>query len=135
MHQLTVMDELVADGITVVLFVAVTVCGPEVPKYIWVVNVPPTKGPVAVMIVDPVSELVSVTESVLLTRWNVASTALTVTVTGSLMLTAVGVPVLPVRVLGALTSPGSNTCNWVATRLIRRKNTALPAGNSLLEMT
>src|ERR1017187_5741821 len=67
-----------------------------------------------------------------LTLFQVASTAFTVTVTKSPEVAAVGVPPLPVRVLGALVSPGSNTCSWVKVRLMRRKNAILPAGISLL---
>src|ERR1019366_8119493 len=68
-----------------------------------------------------------------LTLFQVASTAFTVTVTGAPPeVAAVGVPPLPVRVLGALVSPGSNTCSWVKVRLMRRKNAMLPAGISLL---
>src|SRR5674476_1074815 len=67
-----------------------------------------------------------------LTLFQVASTAFTVTVTKSPEVAAVGVPPLPVRVLGALVSPGSNTCSCVNTRLMRRKNAVLPTGISLL---
>src|ERR1035437_9697874 len=67
-----------------------------------------------------------------LTLFQVASTAFTVTVTKSPEVAAVGVPPLPVRVLGALVSPGSNTCSWVKVRLMRRKHAVLPTGISLL---
>src|ERR1035437_1264594 len=67
-----------------------------------------------------------------LTMFQVASTAFTVTVSKSPEFIAVGIPPLPVRVLGALVSPGSNTCSWVKVRLMRRKNAMLPAGISLL---
>ena len=43
-----------------------------------------------------------------------ASTALTVAATGLPAVDAVGVPVLPVAVPGAATSPASRTCSWVA---------------------
>ena len=48
------------------------------------------------------------------TRFQLSSTALTVTATELPALTAVGVPVFPVTVPGAAVSPGSSTCSFVA---------------------
>ena len=48
------------------------------------------------------------------TRFQLASTALTVTLTGAPAVTPVGVPVLPVTVPGAAVSPGSSTWSFVA---------------------
>src|SRR5438477_153138 len=49
---------------------------------------------------------------VLLTRFQLASTALTVTVNGVPAVWAVGVPVLPVAVPGAAVSPGNRICRF-----------------------
>src|SRR5262249_19081870 len=48
-----------------------------------------------------------------LTRFQAASTARTVTVNGAPAVRAVGVPVLPVVVPGAVVSPGTSNCNCV----------------------
>ena len=48
------------------------------------------------------------------TRFQLASTALTVTVTGEPAVWVSGVPVLPVVVPGAAVSPGIRTCNFEA---------------------
>ena len=57
---------------------------------------------------------VIVTVWVLLTRFQLASTALTVTVTGEPAVCVVGVPVLPLTVPGAAVSPGIKTCSLAA---------------------
>src|SRR5260221_9099088 len=56
---------------------------------------------------DEVNPTVSV---IVLTRFQLASTALTVTLNGVSDVSAVGVPVLPVEVPGDAVSPGTN--NW-----------------------
>src|SRR5437762_1138463 len=48
----------------------------------------------------------------LLTKFQFASTALTVTLKAAPAVCAVGVPVLPVTVPGAAVSPGTNNCNF-----------------------
>src|SRR2546427_106731 len=53
------------------------------------------------------------TVSVLLTTFQFASTALTVTVKAVPAVCAVGVPVLPLAVPGAAVSPGISTCSFV----------------------
>src|SRR2546426_316983 len=50
---------------------------------------------------------------VLLTAFQLASTALTVTLKAVPALCAVGVPVLPVALPGAAVSPGTSTCSFV----------------------
>src|SRR5712691_6814361 len=58
---------------------------------------------------DEVNPTVSVTEP---TRFQLASTALTVTLNGASAVSAVGVPVLPVAVPGEAVSPGINSCSF-----------------------
>src|SRR5690242_15943102 len=57
---------------------------------------------------EDVSAKVSLTE---LTKFQFASTAFTVTLKAVPAVCAVGVPVLPVLVPGALVSPGANNCS------------------------
>ena len=59
-------------------------------------------------------EVTAIVSVMVLIRFQLASTALTVTVTAVPAVCAVGVPVLPVRVPGAAVSPGINTWSWVA---------------------
>ena len=58
---------------------------------------------------DEVNPTVSVTEP---TRFQLASTALTVTLNGASDVSAVGVPVLPVEVPGDAVSPGTNSWSF-----------------------
>src|SRR5438128_1385419 len=52
------------------------------------------------------------TVSFVLTRFQLASTLLTVTLNPVPAVCAVGVPVLPMAVAGAAVSPGANNCNF-----------------------
>ena len=108
------MDELVAAGMFVlVVSVAVIVHVPESFRYkAEVVNVPPTKPESAGKVAPPSVE-VKLMVSVEFTMLKVLSTALMVTLTCEPAGTGVGVPTFPVRVFGALVSPGNKTCNWV----------------------
>ena len=65
-------------------------------------------GSVALLSLE-VSPTVSVT---LVTRFQSASTARTVTLKELPAVSAVGVPILPVAVPGAAVSPGANSCNF-----------------------
>ena len=60
------------------------------------------------------SVVVTPTMWVLLTTFQFASTALTVTLKEAPAVCALGVPVLPLAVPGAAVSPGSNSCNFAA---------------------
>src|SRR5438477_8498244 len=59
-----------------------------------------------------VSVVVMPTVSVLLTRFQFASTALTVTLKAVPVICAAGVPVLPVALPGAAVSPGASSCSF-----------------------
>ena len=121
--------------------VAVTVCGPGVEKYQANCAMPLTM----VALVEPFSTcpplsvevrvIVSVTPPTEL-KWE--STAKTVTVAPPCVpdcrSTGVGVPVIPVAVLGALVSPGNKMRSWLKLRWIRVKNSELVPVKSLLEI-
>jgi hypothetical protein len=58
--------------------------------------------------------LIAIVWVTVLTKFQLASTALTVTVTAAPAVCAEGEPVLPVVVPAAAVSPGINTCNFAA---------------------
>ena len=58
-------------------------------------------------------ELIPTLSVVVLTIFQLASTALTVTLKAVSGDWTLGVPVLPLAVPGAAVSPGANTCNWM----------------------
>ena len=96
-----------------VIFVAVTVRVPEVLKVTAKVCVPPAKGALAgklALVSDEVRPTVSVT---LVTRFQLASTPLTVTLKAVPAVCAVGAPLLPVALPGEALSPGARTCSLV----------------------
>src|SRR5206468_3998931 len=112
---LTVMEGLVLAVLPPsVMSVAVMVAVPTVLRVTLKVCVPALSaaltGSVA-LLSEEVMPAVSVT---VLTRFQLASTALTVTVNAVPAAWAVGVPVLPVAVPGAAVSPGTN--NWSFTK-------------------
>ena len=59
-------------------------------------------------------DVIAIVWLTVLTRFQLASTALTVTLTAVPTICVVGVPVLPVEVPGAAVSPGIDTCNLLA---------------------
>src|SRR5438034_987996 len=91
---------------------AVTVLLPAVLKIRLKLCVPATKAALAgstALASEEASPTMSLTVVIV---FQLASTALTVTLKALLALCAVGVPVLPVAVPGAGVSPGANTCNF-----------------------
>src|SRR5438034_1072346 len=92
--------------------VAVIVKLPAVLRVIWGLSVPAINavlaGRVALASVD-VTPTVCVTVG---TRFQLASTALTVRLNGVVAIWALGVPVLPVAVPGAALSPGTSSCSF-----------------------
>src|SRR5437867_4993452 len=93
---------------------AVSVRLPAVLKVTLKLFVPETRaaltGKVALESEDEVIPTVSVT---FVSKFQFASTALTVTLKAVPAICAVGVPVLPVAVPGAAVSPGAKSCNFV----------------------
>src|SRR5438034_1434533 len=109
---LAVIDGLVlAVLVPSVISVDVTVQLPALLKVRAKVLVPADNGALAGL-VSFGSVAVMPTVWVLLTRFQHAATALTVTLKALLALCAVGMPVLPVLLPGAALSPGANTCNF-----------------------
>src|ERR1043166_1275461 len=89
---------------------AVTVKLPLVPKGRLKSLVPATRAASAGRMAARALEEMSTMSPTELTRFQLASTALTVTLTGLPVVCAEGVPVLPVVVPGAAGSPGTNNC-------------------------
>lgn len=122
-----------------VISVAVMVAVPAVLSVTLNVCVPPLSaalaGKVALLSLE-----VMPTVSVALTRFQFASTALTVTLNAAPAVRAVGVPVLPDGVPGAAVSPGINSCSFangpattvVTTRLEAAEPSLLEAFGSLV---
>jgi hypothetical protein len=105
------MDGLVlAVLVPSVMSVAVTVQLPAVLRVTAKVPVPADIAALAGW-VSFGSEVVMPTVWVLLTRFQLASTARTVTLKAVPALCALGVPVLPVAVPGAAVSPGTSSCS------------------------
>src|SRR5437899_12465503 len=91
---------------------AVTVALPAVFRVTLRVFVPLTRAELAGKLALASLELIA-TVSLVLTTFQLASTALTVTLKAVPAVCAVGVPVLPLAVPGAALSPGSSSCNLV----------------------
>src|SRR5439155_25783113 len=108
----TVIDALVlAVLLPSEVSLAVTVCEPVVLSVTLAVLVPADNAPLAGSVAAESLEVMP-TVCVLLTRFQFASTALTVALNAVPAGWAVGVPVLPVAVPGAAVSPGTSTCNF-----------------------
>ena len=109
---------IVIDGLVLAVFVlsvmslAVTVALPAVFSVILKVFVPELRvefaGKAALLSEDVMPAL----SLIVLTTFQFASTALTVTLKAVPAVSAVGVPVLPVEVPGAAVSPGTTNCNF-----------------------
>src|SRR5438552_2018360 len=91
---------------------AVTVALPAVFRVTLRVFVPLTRAELAGKLALASLELIA-TVSLVLTTFQLASTALTVTLKPVPAVCVVGVPVLPPAVPGAAFSPGANSCNLV----------------------
>ena len=68
-------------------------------------------------------------------KFQLASTARTVTVNAVPTVCAVGAPVLPVGVPDAAVSPGSNTCNWLYTSGLTATTLEIAEANAPLVKT
>src|SRR6266536_4329099 len=105
------------DGLVLAVFVlsvmslAVCVCEPPVLSVTLTVRVPADNAPLAGQVALESVEVMP-TVWVLPTRFQLASTALTVTLNAVPAARAVGVPLLPVAVPGAAVSPGTSNCNF-----------------------
>ncbi len=109
----TVKDGLVlALTPTCVLSEPVTVALPAVFAVRLKVLLPLTRAALAGKVAFESLEVI-VTVSLVLIRFQLASTALTVTVKAAPAVSVRGVPVLPVAVPGAAVSPGNNNCSFV----------------------
>src|SRR6266851_5149300 len=108
----TVMEGLVADRIVcATMSVAVRVKLPLVLKETVEICVPLVSGEFAGRLALLLEEVI-LTMSLALTDWfQLASTALTVTLIALEAICATGVPVLPLAVPGAALSPGTNSCS------------------------
>src|ERR1044071_7174155 len=91
---------------------AVAVWLPAVLKVTLKVFVPEIRAALAGDVTFVSDRLIPAVSVTVLTRFQLASTALTVTVNAVPAVRAVGVPVLPVAVPGAAVSPGANNCNF-----------------------
>src|SRR5438552_4037861 len=93
--------------------VAVTVCEPMVERVTLTVLVPADNAPLdgSVAAASLSLEVIPTMSVALMIKFQLASTALTVTLKDALAVCAVGVPVLPVVVPGAAISPGTRICN------------------------
>src|SRR5436190_1479828 len=109
---LAVIDGLVfAVLVASVMSEAVIVQLPTLLKVTAKVLVPPVRAALAGW-VSLASVVVMPTVSVLLARFQFASTALTVTLKAVPAICAAGVPVLPVALPGAAVSPGATSCSF-----------------------
>src|SRR2546427_2575995 len=93
-----------------VMSLAVSVCEPAVLSVTPTVRVPADNAPVAGKVALASLEVMP-TVCVLLTMFQLASTALTVALNAVPAPWAVGVPLLPVAVPGAAVSPGTSNCS------------------------
>src|ERR1041384_7514897 len=93
-----------------VMSLAVTVGFPAVLSVRLKLRVPPTSGALAGSAALTSLELIA-TESLVLTRFQLASTAFTVTLKEVPAVWALGVPVRPVAVPGAAVWPGTSNCS------------------------
>src|SRR6266568_6958593 len=110
-----------------VLSVAVTVGLPTVLSVTLKDFVPLTSAAFAGNVAPPSLEVMAIT-SELLTGFQLASTAFTVTLNGTPVISLLGVSVFPLAVPGAATSPGTSNCNLLKTSgLTNRLELAVPA--------
>src|SRR5438552_9663521 len=109
---LTVTGELVlAVLVPSVMSLAVTVCPPAVLSVTLAVRAPAVNAPLAGSVALESLEVMPTVCVTVLTRFQFASTALTVTLNAVPVGWEVGVPVLPVTLPGAAVSPGTSTCS------------------------
>jgi hypothetical protein len=94
---------------------AVTVLLPAVLNVMLKATVPPTKAVFAGKLALLSAELIPTVSVDVLTRFQFASTALTVALKDAPAVCGEGVPVLPVALPGAAVSPGTRTCNLLKT--------------------
>src|SRR5438105_563664 len=97
-----------------VLSLAVTVRLPAVFRVTLKFFVPATNAALAGNVAFTSLEVIPAMSLIVLTKFQLASTALTVTVKGVPAVWAVGVPVLPLPVPGAAVSPGTSSCNFTS---------------------
>src|SRR6266545_3632381 len=111
---LTVMDELVlALLLPSVMSLAVSVRVPAVLSVTLKVCVPETSAAFGGNEVFASLEVIPTVSVAVPITFQLASTALTVTLNGVLAICVIGVPVLPVAVPGAAVSPGARICSFV----------------------
>src|ERR1044071_61832 len=110
---MTLIAELVLGALLPsVRSVAVTVCEPVVPNVtLKLFFVPPTRVALAGKAAPVSLEVIPTLSVIVFTRFQLASTALTVTLKALLTDCVEGVPVLPVAVPGAAVSPGTRICS------------------------
>src|SRR5260370_3965689 len=92
---------------------AVTVRPPVVFKVILKVPAPTTRAALLGKLALLSEALIPTVALALVTKFQLASTALTVTVNGLPAVWLLGKPVLPLVLPGAATSPGASTCSLV----------------------
>src|SRR5712691_41399 len=92
---------------------AVMVCEPVLPKVTLKICVPEARAAFAGKVAAESLEVIPTRSVTVVTRFQFASTALTVTLRAAPIFSAKGVPVLPVAVPGAAVSPGTSNCNFV----------------------
>ena len=110
---LTVMAGLVfGDLVPSVMSMAVSVALPSVVSVTLKLLVPETKTALAGMVPFGSVEVMPTRSVTVLTRFQLASTALTVTLKAVQAVCALGAPLLPVPFPGAAVSPGANNCNF-----------------------
>src|SRR6267378_4007230 len=120
--QLTVVEALVLgvfDGSST--SDAVTVAVPGVLRVTWSVTVPPESEASAGRVAAPSLLVRWIASLADVAKFQLASTAFTVTENGAPANWGSGVPVLPVAVPGAAVSPGINICSFVKRRVNKRK--------------
>ena len=110
------------ESVAVIVVVLLTVL--SVTLKVWV---PLTNAAFAGNVAAPSLEVMAIV-CVLLTGFQLASTALTVTLNATPVISAPGVPVFPLTVPGAALSPGTSNCNFENTpALTVRLELAVPA--------
>src|SRR5262249_24913084 len=91
--------------------VAVKVALPTVLSVTLKVFVPGASAALAGKVAVGLDDVIPTVSMIVLTRFQLASTALTVTLKGVPAACGLGVPVLPLGVPGAAVSPGNNNCS------------------------
>ena len=95
-----------------VMSLAVRVALPTVFKVILKVLLPETRAALAGIVALLSDDVIATVSVPVLTTFQLASTALAVTLNAVPAVRAVGVPVLPLPVPGAAVSPGNKSCNF-----------------------